>query len=145
MATSNAETQERQGRCHCGAVRFRVTLTEDLASARRCNCSYCGMRGAVALSAPLGHFSLTVGADKLSRYRFNTGAAAHYSWSVCGIYTHHQRRSNPDQYGINAACLEGVGPFDFAAVEVFDGVNHVRDMGPDAKPRRVGVLRFERD
>jgi hypothetical protein len=29
----------------------------------------------------------------------------------CGIYTHHQRRSNPSEYGYDVGCLEGVEPF----------------------------------
>jgi hypothetical protein len=61
------------------------------------------------------------GADRL---RFNTGVAQHYFCSRCGIYTHHRRRSNPNQYGVNVACLKGVSPFDFADVPVIDGVNH---------------------
>jgi hypothetical protein len=38
------------GSCHCGAIRFTVTLTEGFASARRCTCSICRMRGAVAVT-----------------------------------------------------------------------------------------------
>ncbi len=30
----------------------------------------------------------------------------------CGIYSHHQRRSKPELYGYNVACLEGVNPSD---------------------------------
>lgn len=44
----------RTGQCHCGTVRFEVTLSDGLNSARRCTCSYCRMRGAVAVSAELG-------------------------------------------------------------------------------------------
>ena len=43
--------EQHDGACHCGAVTFRVRLKGGLAAARRCNCSYCGMRGAVALTA----------------------------------------------------------------------------------------------
>jgi hypothetical protein len=39
------------GACHCGAVRFTVTLVDDLDKPRRCNCSLCRMRGAVVASA----------------------------------------------------------------------------------------------
>jgi hypothetical protein len=70
--------------------------------------------------------------------------AKHYFCSVCGIYTHHQRRSNTQEYGVNAACLEGVSPYDFEAVPVNDGVNHPSDLPPGVKRRLVGVLRFER-
>jgi len=53
----------------------------------------------------------------------------HYFCSLCGIYTHHRRRSNPNRYGVNVACLKGVSPFDFADVPVIDGVNHPADNG----------------
>jgi hypothetical protein len=42
---------EMEAACHCGAVRFRVRLSDSLNTARRCNCSYCRMRGTVAVSA----------------------------------------------------------------------------------------------
>lgn len=129
--------------CHCGAVRFRVTLTDGLNTARRCTCSYCRMRGAIAVSANLDGIVFVAGEDKLSLYQFNSGTAKHYFCSKCGIYTHHQRRSNPNQYGVNVACLEGISPFDFEAVPVLDGVNHPAD-GKGAKGAVVGILRFER-
>lgn len=134
------EKDRHDGACHCGAVRFRVKLDGGFASARRCTCSLCRMRGAVALSVRLGEFELQSGADALSEYRFNTGEARHYFCSICGIYTHHQRRSNPNQYGVNAACLEGVSPFDFESVAVMDGVNHPRDTG---RSTVAGTMRFE--
>ena len=128
------------GACHCGTVKFRVKLTDGLQTARRCTCSYCSMRGAVAVSAELDGIEILSGADALSTYQFNTGAAKHYFCSKCGIYTHHQRRSNQNQYGVNVACLEGVSPFDFAEVPVYDGVNHPTDSG--GKLRQAGVLKF---
>ncbi|WP_299353216.1 GFA family protein [uncultured Shimia sp.] len=128
--------------CHCGAVTFRVRLTDGLETARRCSCSYCQMRGAVAVSANLDGIEFLTGEDKLSTYAFNTKTAQHYFCSVCGIYTHHQRRSNPHQFGINVACLEGLGPFDFPEVVVYDGVNHPTDL--QSGPLVAGVLRFSK-
>ena len=139
-----ADVEEADGGCHCGAVRLHVKLKGGLGAARRCNCSICRMRGAVALTADLGDLEITRGEDKLSLYRFNTRTAKHWFCSVCGIYTHHQRRSNPDEYGINAACLDGLSPFDFEEVVVIDGAHHPMDE-PSGQPRPpVGVLRFER-
>ena len=129
------------GACHCGAVRFTATLPEGLASARRCTCSLCRMRGAVAVTGELLSFQLVAGAGQLATYRFNTGVAEHHFCTVCGIYTHHKRRSNPDQLGINVACLEGVSPFDFPEVIVMDGERHPSDE-PDGRSRTAGVLRF---
>ena len=140
----NPDIQEANGSCHCGAVRFHVKLKGGLGAARRCNCSICRMRGAVALTADVDNFDVTEGADRLSVYRFNTGVAKHYFCSVCGIYTHHQRRSNPSEVGVNAACLDGLSPFDFEEVIVIDGAHHPRDE-PNGQPRPpVGVLKFVR-
>ncbi len=60
----------------------------------------------------------------LTLYQWNTMTAKHYFCSVCGIYTHHQRRSNPNLFGFNLACIEGVDPFSFCDVEVSDGASH---------------------
>ena len=129
------------GGCHCGAVRFKATLTEGFAAARRCSCSICRMRGAVAVTSTPADFAITQGADTLATYRFNTGVAEHHFCSICGIYTHHKRRSNPNQLGVNVACLDGVSPFDFTEVPVNDGERHPAD-DPEQKSRIAGTLVF---
>ena len=133
-----------RGACHCGAVRFEVVLGEGLESRRRCTCSFCRMRGAVAVSAPLDGLRIVAGEDRLALYTFNTGVARHFFCTVCGIYTHHRRRSNPDEYGVNVACLEGISPFDFETVPVTDGVRHPSDRRDGDGSSDLGVLRFER-
>lgn len=140
--TSSREPVTLNGACHCGAVQFNVALTEGFASARRCTCSICRMRGAVAVTSTPDAFQITQGADKLATYRFNTMSAEHHFCSSCGIYTHHKRRSNPNQLGINVACLEGVSPFDFKELIVFDGSRHPAD-NPEHRTYVAGVLRFE--
>ncbi len=134
------ETNIRAGRCHCGTVRFEATLSEGFSSIRRCNCSYCRMRGAVVVAAGAGGIRFLQGEDALASYRFNTGSAQHFFCSRCGIATHLQRRSDPSRYGVNIACLDGVSPFDFSEVPVMDGINHPGDVGGTA--RRAGTLRF---
>ncbi|MBY4891360.1 GFA family protein [Rhodobacteraceae bacterium N5(2021)] len=129
------------GQCHCGAVRFTADLTDGLASARRCDCSLCTMRGAVAVSAALDGLTITQGADNLTLYQFNTRVAEHYFCKTCGIYTHHRRRSNPNEYGVNLACLEGQSPWQLPEITVNDGQQHPNDGGP---PNGVaGILRYE--
>lgn len=131
--------ETRTAACHCGTVKFTVCLNDGFNSLRRCTCSYCAMRGAMAVSANLDGITFTQGQDALTLYQFNTHEAKHYFCSKCGIYTHHQRRSNPHEFGISAACIEGVSPFDFENVTVMDGVNHPNDSGG---PRVAGILRF---
>ncbi|MGN7868495.1 GFA family protein [Paracoccus sp. 22332] len=135
------DDQEYPAACHCGAVRFTVRLAQGFAGIRRCSCSYCRMRGAVAVSAGLKDIRFQQGQDNLTLYRFNTGTAKHYFCKTCGIYTHHQRRSDPQQFGVNVACLDGISPFDFPEVPVMDGVAHPSDKGGPA--RVAGILRFQ--
>jgi hypothetical protein len=128
--------------CHCKTVQFEVKLSDGFSSARRCNCSFCRMRGAIAVSANLSGIRFLSGEDKLTLYQFKTNTAKHYFCSVCGIHTHHQRRSNPNEFGVNVACLEGVSPFDFTSVLVLDGVHHPKDGGSNGSA--FGVLKFEK-
>lgn len=78
-------------------------------------------------SVSLDGIHIVQGQDALQLYQFNTMTARHYFCRHCGIYTHHQRRSNPTEYGFNVACLEGVNPFDLGPIETRDGVNHPAD------------------
>jgi hypothetical protein len=103
------------------------------------------MRGAIAVSALLQDIEITAGQEWLTLYQFNTMQAKHYFCSRCGIYTHHQRRSNPSQYGVNVACLEGVTPFDFGEVPVYDGQVHPKDKPVQSGPAIAGYLRFSRN
>lgn len=113
--------ETRVGTCHCGAVRFEVDLEDGLSNLRRCNCSLCRRKGAIMASVPVERLRVTAGADKLTLYQWNTRTARHYFCSVCGIYTHHQRRSNPHEYGFNVACLDGVDPFALGPIGLGDG------------------------
>ena len=129
----------RAGACHCGAVRFTADVAEPLRGSR-CNCSICSVKGAVTVGIPLAALEVTEGADLLTLYQFNTGTAKHYFCSRCGSHTFHQRRSDPETYGVNVACL-GLNPYhDFSDVAVADGRHHVRDTG---RMRLAGRLKFE--
>ncbi len=101
------------------------------------------MRGAVAVSADLDGLEILEGEDALTLYTFNTGTAKHFFCSKCGIYTFHQRRSNPRQFGVNAACLEGVSPFDFKVIPVNDGINHPSDNPDQTGSCIIGYLYYK--
>ncbi|WP_200873184.1 GFA family protein [Vibrio nigripulchritudo] len=113
--------------CHCGAVVLELTLPYGIDNPRRCDCSICRRKGAIVASVDLDGIKILKGEDVLKLYQFNTQTAKHYFCSNCGIYTHHQRRSNPHEYGFNVGCLEGVNPFDLGEVVTNDGVNHPAD------------------
>ena len=74
-------------------------------------------------SVPVERLKVVKGTDMLTLYQWNTRAAKHYFCKVCGIYTHHQRRSNPSQYGFNIGCIEGVDPFALGNIRIGDGAS----------------------
>lgn len=141
MDVISSEPLTLKGQCHCGSVRFEVTLPFGLASARRCTCSLCRMRGAVAVTSTPDAFHIIAGEGQLATYRFNTKIAEHHFCRNCGIYTHHKRRSNPNQLGVNVACLDGLSPFDFHEVVVYDGERHPAD-NEGHKTYVAGTLKF---
>lgn len=113
--------------CHCGAVELQLDMPEGIVDPHRCDCSLCRRKGAVVATLPLSALQIVRGAELLRLYQFDTLEARHYFCSVCGIYTHHRRRSHPDQFGVNVGCLEGVNPYLIDSVPTADGVNHPSD------------------
>lgn len=111
----------KRGSCHCGAVEFEIELQNGLENLRRCNCSICRRKGAIMADVPLERLRVTRGAEFLTLYQWNTKTAKHYFCMVCGIYTHHQRRSDPTKYGVNVACIEGVDPFALREIRIGNG------------------------
>ena len=120
--------ERHKATCHCGSVEIELHLPNGVEDIRRCDCSLCRRRGAIVASVPLSGIKFIKGEEKLKLYQFNTKEAKHYFCSECGIYTHHQRRSNPSQYGFNVACLEGVNPLKVSGIPTYDGVNHPADI-----------------
>ena len=104
-------------------MEFEVELENGLKNMRRCNCSLCRRKGAIMATVPLARLKVTKGADNLGLYQWNTMTAKHYFCKTCGIYTHHQRRSDPNEFGFNIACIDNVDPFSFKDITVGDGAS----------------------
>jgi hypothetical protein len=117
MATVTFRTL--RGGCHCGRVRFEVDAPARL-EVLDCNCSICNKTGYLHLIVANHQFRLTSGAEALTTYRFNTGAARHLFCSVCGIKSFYVPRSHPDGFSVNARCLDGIS-LDELVVTPFDG------------------------
>lgn len=115
-----------KGSCHCGAVTLSVHLPQGTKPSNYCDCSLCRRKGAIMLTATLDGLTINSGADRLTLYQFNSHTAKHYFCSICGIYTHHQRRSNSNEYGVNAGIFDAL---DLRALTPYmaDGINHPAD------------------
>ena len=119
-------TQEKRARCHCGAVELALSMPKGVVDPRRCDCSMCRRRGTVVASVPLSDLQVVKG-ETLRLYQFGTKVAEHWFCSTCGINTHHRRRSNPSEYGVNLGCIEGVDIRDYQNVPMMDGISHPSD------------------
>ncbi|MGC1496565.1 MAG: GFA family protein [Sulfitobacter sp.] len=113
--------------CHCGTVELEATLPFGFDDIGRCTCSFCARRQAAAVTAIASSVKVIKGAENLTLYSWNTHTAQHYFCKTCGIYTHHKRRADPSQCGINLGCIEGVNPWDYDPIRWSDGINHPSD------------------
>jgi hypothetical protein len=110
-----SEPKTFTGGCHCGAVRYRVTMA--LEGAIACNCSICQKTGTVLAFAPAEQFELLSGADALADYQFGKRRIHHLFCTRCGVRSFTR---GPTKVSINVRCLDGV---DLKAVPTkeFDG------------------------
>ena len=82
----------------------------------------CTRTGFRHLIVPTERFRLVAGQDVLTTYSFNTHTAKHLFCSVCGVKPFYVPRSHPNDYSINARCLDD-GTVDMLTVTPFDGQN----------------------
>jgi len=74
-----------EGGCHCGAVRFAVTL--DLTKpVTRCNCTICTKVAQTGGLTKPEAFELLAGEDSLSSYEWRTRQAKRYFCKHCGVH-----------------------------------------------------------
>jgi len=111
-------TTRYEGGCHCGAVRFRVDVEDHVAL--ECNCSMCTKMGYLHVIVPPERFAILQGQEALTTYTFNTHVAKHMFCRVCGVHPFYRPRSHPDDWDVNALCLDGDAASRFR-VEPFEG------------------------
>jgi hypothetical protein len=115
------DTKEYVGGCHCGQVRYRVSLDLE-APATACNCSICSRTGTLLTFVPSNQFTLDKGEEALTDYLFNHKVIHHLFCSICGVRSF-ARGAMPDgtpMVAINARCLDGVDP-ESLNVRHYDG------------------------
>ena len=114
-------------KCHCGEIEAEINIDGDLIKMIKCNCSICKRKGTIMSMVKNEHFKITKGKDKLKLYQFHSKVAKHYFCSNCGIYTHHNPRSNPAMTGFNVGCIDDIDIFELKDVAINDGYNHPLD------------------
>ena len=122
------DTVLHTGGCHCGRVRFEL-FAPAMLPVVECKCSMCAKYGYLHVIVPRSRFRLLQGAESLTTYRFNTGKAEHLFCSVCGVKSFYVPRSHPDDYSVNARCIDS-STVEGMVIEPFDG--DYPDSGGDA-------------
>ena len=100
-------------KCHCGKV--HIEIKTDLSNIKQCNCSICKRKNAKMNLISKDSIKIISGKDNLSSYKFNTMIAEHFFCKTCGIYTHHNRRTDPDGVGVNIGCIDDIDSFEYEA------------------------------
>lgn len=138
MTTTSTSPSVHPGSCVCGAVRFEATL--DLATASRCNCTFCTKLGTTGVIARPAALRLLQGADSLATYGSNP--AGHRSFCrVCGTHPFsagHLEFLGGDYVSININTLDDL---DLATIPVrhWDGRHDNWRAGPRPTPWPVFV------
>ncbi len=103
------------GGCHCGKVRYDVTMSTD--KAMSCNCSMCSRKGTLLSFVDVDAFALKSGEDNLTDYQFNKNNIHHLFCKTCGItsFARGTRRDGKPMIAINVRCIDG---FDAAKVAI---------------------------
>ena len=114
-----------KGSCHCGSINFEVDT--DLSIIKQCNCSICKRKYSKMGMAEKDDLKITKGSENLTLYQFGSNVAKHYFCKICGIYTHHNPRSNPAMTGFNVGCIDEINTFNMKDVPINDGQNHPLD------------------
>lgn len=110
-----------QGRCHCGAVAFRVEGA--IGQAMDCNCSFCRRRGALLWFVPKSAFTLETAASRLGTYTFNTHKLQHHFCPTCGIAPFSEgENAGQAMVAVNVRCLEGIALGGLTVV-AYDGAS----------------------
>ena len=113
--------------CHCKQVEAEINLPDNLGKFLKCNCSICKRKGSIMVMVKNEDFKIIKGQNKLNLYQFHTKIAKHYFCSNCGIYTHHNPRSNSAMTGFNLGCVDEIDIFQLKDIVINDGHNHPLD------------------
>ena len=118
---------KRKLKCHCKKVVIEVTTPEKMSNLIKCNCSLCSKKNALMAITEPKNFKIVEGENFLKKYQFHSNTANHYFCSICGIYTHHNPRSNPKMTGFNIGCIDDIDQFELDNIPTNNGKNHPLD------------------
>jgi hypothetical protein len=133
-----------RGGCHCGAIRYEVTI--DARNGSRCNCSICHKVAQLGGIVVPDAFKLTAGAESITKYSWGAKCGTRSFCKHCGIHCFgdgHLKELGGDFVSINYNSLDDVDPLD-VNVAYWDGRHDNWQAGTRTTPWRIDAEREER-
>lgn len=113
--------QTRTGGCHCGKVKYDVTidLTQPIIE---CNCSHCQIKGLLLSFVPGENMRILEGEQEMTEYRFNTHAIEHLFCKTCGVqpFGRGKKQDGTPTAAINVRTIDNVN-LGTLTITPFDG------------------------
>jgi len=145
LETSPASAaQLHTGSCHCGRVRFQVSI--DTRQGGRCNCSICTKISQLGSSVKPEAFKLLAGSDSISEYVWGHKIGRRAFCRHCGVHcfgSGHLAELGGDFVSINYNTLDDVVPLDVKVI-YWDGRHDNWHAGPSDKPWRISESEAQR-
>jgi len=109
-----------EGSCHCGAVKFKITISPEWLI--DCNCSICSRIGAYWGLVNIKNVLITAPKDGTISYVHGEKTIAHHSCKVCGCTTHWENLKPADSntMGVNFKMCQAKDIADYK-IRKFDG------------------------
>jgi hypothetical protein len=129
--------QLHTGGCHCGAVRYQVTI--DPSQGARCNCSICTKVSPLAAMVKPEAFQLLTGEDSITKYIWGHKISHRAFCKHCGVHCFgagHLAELGGDFVSINLNTLDALDPVDVKVI-YWDGRHDNWQAGPADKPWRM--------
>ncbi len=133
------------GGCHCGAVRYQVTI--DARQGSRCNCSICNKVAQLGGTVVPEAFQLLSGADSITKYVWGSQMGSRAFCKQCGIHCFgegHLKELGGDFVSINYNTLDDVDPSQVRVVH-WDGRHNNWQAGPRATPWPIVAAEHAQD
>lgn len=135
VASIHSAASVHQGGCHCGAVRFEVTLEPGFKGSR-CNCSICAKSAVTGAIVKPSAFKLLSGGAEVGSYVWGGATSTRYFCKHCGIHCYgvgYLEQVGGDYVSVNLNCLDHV---DTSTLEIvyWDGRHDNWMAGPRSTP-----------
>jgi len=126
----NSNLRRHAGGCHCGAVRYEVTV--DATHGSRCNCSICTKVSPLGALVKPAAFKLVEGEEALSTYVWGSGFSKRFFCKHCGVHCYGSGSADflgGDFVSVNLNTIDDIDPCEVETI-YWDGRNNNWQAGP---------------